>query len=255
MDTIIDAVESLDLTNNTLTNDLNNMVNVGFTLDFPHGPEIETAIATTMIGLGIALVLFGCRLFKAALFALIMTGTTALIYYIGVSQGESSKLMFAIGITLGFFCGLLAIKLWKLALFAVGAFVGLVIFVVAKNLYPGAFVTPAAEYSALILPALILGMVSVYLERWWLLVSTPVLGSFLTIQGIDHFANLDINVFGTLQGTAQCDTDECYGLWSGVAGLALFGMLIQYRYTAGFNHTKVVTVHQKEKYVKQVDSV
>jgi len=99
--------------------------------------------------------------------------------------------------------------------------------------------------------------VSVCMEKYWLLVSTPILGSFLAIQGIDHFANLDINVFGTLQGTAQCSTDECYGLWAGVCGLALAGMLIQYRWTADFNHTKVQTVkvHQKEKYVKQVDSV
>jgi len=231
------------------------MVNGGFSLDFPHGEQVETAIATIMIGLGLALVLFGCRLFKAALFALIMTGTAALIYYIGVSQGQSSRLMFAIGLTLGFFCGLLAIKLWKLALFAVGAFVGLVIFVVAKNMYPGAFVSPVAEYIALILPALILGCISVYMEQWWLLVSTPILGSFLLIQGIDYFADLDINVFGTLKGTAQCSTDECYGLWAGVGTLALFGMLIQYKYTAGFNHTKTVTVHKKEKYIKQVDSV
>lgn len=206
-----------------------------------------------MIALGFALVLFGCRLFKAALFALVMVATTALVYYVGVANGKSTELMFAIGLTLGFFLGLLAIKLWKCALFAVGACVGLVIFVVAKSLYPTAFVSPAAEYSALILPALILGIISVCLERWWLLVSTPILGSFMAMQGIDHFAALDINIFGTLQGTAVCDSDECYGLWSGVAGLALLGMLIQYKYTAGFNHTK--TVYQKEKYVKQVDSV
>jgi len=231
------------------------MVTTGFSLDFPHGAEIETAVAVLMIAVGVGLVLFGCRLFKAALFSLIMIAVTGLTYYIGVANHAEPEVMFAVGIVLGFFCGLLAIKLWKLALFLVGACVGLVVFIVAKNVWPAAFISPIAEYSALLIPCIVLGVISVCLERWWLLVSTPILGSFLAVQGIDHFANLDINIFGTLKGTASCSTDECYGLWGGLAGMALLGMLIQYRWTAGFDHTKTKTVYQKERYIKQVDTV
>jgi len=251
----MDLVNSLtsDITNNTLTNTINNMVNTGFSLDFTGGPEIETALAALMIGVGAALVFFGCRLFKATLFVLIMAGVTALVYYVGVASGEDSKVMFGVGLAVGFFCGMLAIWLWKVALFGVGALVGLVIFIILKNTYPTLFVSPYAEYAALILPMLILGVLSVCMERYWLLVATPILGSFALVQGIDHFANLDINIFGTLKGTAVCDTDECYGLWGGTIALAVVGMLVQYRWTAGFQHDKIV--YKRERYVKQVDEV
>ena len=66
-------------------------------------------------------------------------------------------------------------------------------------------------------------------------------------------------MFGTLAGTAQCSTDECYGLWAAVVGASLLGMLVQYKLTAGFESSSSSSTptkrHQSEKYVKQVDSV
>ena len=206
-----------------------------------------------MLAVGVVLVLFGCRLFKATLFLITLIAVAGLTYFVGVQQGQDQRVMLGVGAVVGVFCGLLAIQLWKVALFLVGALVGVVLFVVLKSVQPQLLVTPAAEYCALLLPSLVLGVFSVCMERYWLLFATPILGSFLTMQGVDHFAQLDINVFGTLSGRDSCNTDECYGLWAAVAGFALLGMLVQYRWTAGFERTTVV--HKKERYVKQVDNV
>jgi hypothetical protein len=214
----------------------------------------SSAISAVMIAVGVLLVLFGCRLFKATLFTLTLIAISGMTYYIGVQQGQDQRVMLGVALGLGLFCGLLAIKLWKVALFLVGALVGFVLFVIIKSMYPGAFVNPAVMYPALLIPSVCLGLFSVCMERYWLLFATPILGSFLLMQGIDHFANLSINVFGTLAGTARCDSDECYGLWAGVVGLSLVGMLVQYKWTAGFESSAGKT-HQKEKYVKQIDSV
>jgi len=230
-----------------------------FSLPFANGPEVEKLIAASLIVLGFALVFLGCRLFKTALFALVFVAVAGLTYFLGVNQGESATVMFAIAMVLGLFCALLSIKLWKLALFAVGFCTGLVVFIVVKSLYGAAVATPGTELAVLLVPGLVLGVVSVLLERYWLLFATPILGSFLFTQGIDHFANLDINVFGTLQGTATCSSDECFGLWAATFGLAILGMIIQYRYTAGFSSwdnskpTSIDTRIAQVKYVKQID--
>ena len=184
------------------------------------------------------LVLFGCRLFKATLFLITLIAVSGFVYFVGTGQGQDQRLMLGVGAALGVFCGLLAIQLWKVALFLVGALVGVVLFVLIKSVQPGLLVTPVAEYAALLLPALVLGVFSVCMERWWLLFATPVLGSFLTMQGVDHYADLEINVFGTLSGRDVCVTNECYGLWAAVAGFALLGMLVQWRWTAGFSHSQ-----------------
>jgi hypothetical protein len=243
------------LTNNTITQTVQSMYDTGFALDFAQGPEVQAALSACMIAVGVLLVLFGCRLFKATLFTIIFIAVSGLVYYVGVQQGQDQRVMLGVGLGLGLFCGLLAIQLWKVALFLVGALVGVVFFVIIKSSFPAAFSTTWVEYCALLIPSLLLGVFSVCMERYWLLFATPILGSFLTMQGIDHFADLDINVFGTLQGTAQCTSDECFGLWAAVVGFAVVGMLVQYKWTAGFDSSRSSTVYKKEKYTKQVDEV
>lgn len=254
----IDSVTNA-LTNNSYAQTINHYVDQfstgDFSLDFAGGPEVEATIAGLMIGVGVLLVLFGCRLFKATLFMLVMIATSGLVYYVGANNGTDTKIMLPVALVLGLFTGMLAIKLWKLALFCVGFAVGLVGFIVAKNLYPAIFTTQAIELTLLLVPSIIMGLISVCLERWWLLFATPILGAFLTVEGVDYFANLDVNVFQTLAGKAQCTSPECYGLWAGTAALAVVGMLIQWRFTAGFDHGSRTTVHKSERYVKQVDSV
>jgi len=159
--------------------------------------------------------------------------------------------VFGLSITVGLFLALLSIRLFKLALFSIGAGVGFVLWIVVRSLYPHFFINNIQLYGALLLPMLVLGIISVYMEQYYLLIATPVLGSFMIAQGVDHFANLDINVFGTLSGQVFCTSDECYSLWAGVAGLALLGMLVQYNYTSNFatSKPKTKTIY-KEKYVQ-----
>ena len=76
------------------------------------------------------------------------------------------------------------------------------------------------------------------------------------MQGVDHFADLDINVFGTLDGTAQCSSEtSATGCGAAVVGASLLGMLVQYKWTAGFESSSPTKRHSSEKYVKQVDTV
>ena len=245
---ISSAVNSVNV-----TGAISQFMNAGYQFNFAHGEEVQHGLSAGMIAVGVVLVLFGCRLFKATLFAITLISVAGFVYFVGTSQGQDQRLMLGLGAALGVFCGLLAIQLWKVALFLVGALVGVVLFVVMKSVNPALFVTPAVEYTALLVPSLILGVFSVCMERYWLLFATPILGSFLTMQGVDHFADLEINVFGTLSGRDVCVTDECYGLWAAVAGFALLGMLVQYKWTAGFESSSVV--HKKERYTKQVDTV
>jgi len=245
-----------NLLENPLAGNISAMAESAFHFDFDHGPQVQAALSAGMIAVGALLLFFGCRLFKATLFALTFIAVSGLVYFVGVQQGQDQRVMLGVGLGLGLFCGLLAIKLWQVALFLAGALVGFVAFVIVKSLYPAAFVNPAIAYPALLIPAVILGVFSVCMERYWLLFATPILGSFLCMQGVDHFASLDINVFGTLAGTAQCSSDECYGLWAAVVGASLLGMLVQYKWTAGFDSSSTPTKrHQSEKYVKQVDTV
>lgn len=223
-----------------------------FSLDFDKGPEVEAAVNGLMIGVGALLVLFGCRLFRATLFALVTIATAGLIYYIGVKNGQEQRVMFPVAACLGVFCGLLSIKLWKLAMFLVGFAVALVGYVVVKSLNPN-LLPPNALLAGMLCLGIVFGVMSVYMERYWLLLTTPILGSFIFAQGVNFFAQLDIDVFGTLAGKSRCTTQECYGLWAGTASFALVGMLIQYRFTAGFDHK--TTTHKKERYVKQLDVV
>jgi len=250
-DQLAAALESSTNPNSTLIQTINSFQNGQFALNFAGGSQVEGLISAVLIAIGALMVFFGCRLFKATLFLFVFVGGSALTFYIGAEEKLDSKFVLAVSILTGLFLALLSLRLFKLALFSVGAGVAFVLWIVAKSLYPNLFASNVQLYAALVVPMIILGIVSIYMEQYYLLVATPLLGSFMLAQGVDHFADLDINVFGTLSGQVYCTSDECYSLWAGVTGLALLGMLVQYNYTSKFatSKPKTKTIY-KEKYVR-----
>jgi len=247
IDTFTDTLQ-----NNTLTNTINGIMTNQYSLNFTYGNDVQAILSVLCLGVGFTLVFFGCRTFKFTLFSLIFTGIAGLIYFVGMSDPTSNqKAVLSIAIVLGFLSGLLAIKLWKAALFGVGAFVAFCLWVTYKSLYPNSelMTDEALQYISLIVPVILLGLFSMWMEQYWLLVATPVVGTFLFFQGLDFFANLDINVYATLAGNETCTTQQCYGIYAGMIGMCVMGMIIQYEFTSSFAKPKGKTRIVREKIV------
>jgi len=255
-DQVASVIDHSSNPNSTFAQTINEITSGNFQLDFAGGAQVENLIAGVLIAVGVLMVFYGCRLFKATLFAFIFIATSALTFYIAMRENVDSKFAFALSILTGIFVALVSLKVFKLTLFAIGAAVGFVIWVAAKSLYPQYFTSEVITYAALLIPMVVLGVISLYMEQYYLLVATPIVGSFMLAQGVDHFAHLEINVFGTLSGDEMCHSDACYATWAGVIGLALLGMVVQYNYTSKFANSKprTKTVY-KEKYVQMPEPV
>jgi hypothetical protein len=242
-----------NLTNNTVTQTMHDIMTKSYTLDFTGGAEIQTAIAIVMLIVGATLVYFGCRVFKFTLFALIFTGVAGVVYFSGMSDPTANqKVVFGVAIATGFVCGLLAIKLWRLALFAVGAFVGFVLWLTYKSLYPESAIMgdEIVAYAALAIMMTVLGVFSVWMEQYWLLVATPVLGTFMFFQGLNKFTSWGINAFATLNGDETCTSQQCFAIYAGMVTMCVSGMLVQYEVTSKFAASKPkritkTVVHEK----------
>lgn len=129
---------------------------------------------------------------------------------------------------MGLMIGALAIKVWKLALFCIGAGAGFCLWITFKALFPDVLETDAELYGVLAGICIILGLVALKLEKVWLIVGTPIVGAFMFIQGIDHFISEDFNVWDILvQQKAGCGTDECYAVYGLFFGASILGFLVQ----------------------------
>jgi hypothetical protein len=136
---------------------------------------------------------------------------------------------------LGLILGALAIKVWKLSLFVLGAGCGFIIWTVFKALFPDVLNTDALAYGVLVGICLVMGLVAVKMEKVWLLLGTPLVGTFLFIQGVDYFLTPHLNVFQLLDSAnGGCSFTSCYILYSAVIGGSLVGLFVQYRYTSEY---------------------
>jgi len=80
-----------------------------------------------------------------------------------------------------------------------------------------------------------MGIIALKMEKIWLLLGTPLVGTFLFIQGVDYWVVPPMNVFQILD-TSQggCTLAGCYVLYSAVLGGTLLGLFVQYRYTSEY---------------------
>jgi hypothetical protein len=84
---------------------------------------------------------------------------------------------------IGFICGAIIVKIWSLSLFCLGALVGFVTWIAIKSIFPELLHNELILYSCLAIPSIIFGFIALRMERLWLLIATPIIGSFFSLQG------------------------------------------------------------------------
>lgn len=207
-----------------------------FHLNFEYGSQITTAIAIVAMVVGLTLVFLGVRLCRPLLFAfswLFLGGCVFLISML--ASHHDSTVSFIVGVSVGLVLAAIVVKVYKLALFVVVGLVGVVLWVLFETLFPSVLSTPVAKYVVLGIATLLCGLLGVWLEKTALLVATPVIGSFLFLQGLDHFIHQNLNAFVlmTSEGQRQCEgRAACFGLYAALVTLAVIGIFVQWRYTS-----------------------
>ena len=150
---------------------------------------------------------------------------------------------FLCGLFIGGALALVVLRVWKASLAIIGALAGLVSgIMLASFMGPSAFLSDAGRGIFLGLCSFIGGALAVRGEKKALLLCTPLLGSFLVLQGFDHFLpGMHMSAWDLLseRGQAQCSTSagaaRCVGIYFAVAAMTVAGVFVQWRWTAGLS--------------------
>jgi len=205
-----------------------------FSLGFAGGLALGLILAIGAMGLGLVLAFFGCRLFKYTLFIIAFLFGAALGFFIVLKLGGSAEAGLIAAAILGLILGAIAVKVWKASLFVLGAGCGFILWTVFKALFPNVLNTQVLLYGVLAAVCIILGLIAVKMEKIWLLFGTPLVGTFLFIQGVDYFLSPHLDVFQLLDTSNGCTFASCYVLYSAVFGGSVLGLFVQYRYTSEY---------------------
>lgn len=207
-----------------------------FALDFYGGNGLEYTLSVVLIAWGCVLVVLGVRLFKISIFVLTWIVVGGITYYIAMlaSEGDAKK-SFIAGMIVGLAFGFLAVRLAVLGLMIAGAFAAFLVWEVFVSLFPGA-VANAGSYTILAIVVCAGAIVAWWMQRWVLLLTTPVIGAFFLSQGLSkylHDEKWGINVFEVMHNDASCTDSDCRGFVAGFAAVAATGFLIQWYWTSG----------------------
>lgn len=209
---------------------------MSFQLSFTYGHELERVLGISAILLGMTLIFLGVKLFKPLLFALSWFIFGGIIFFVTMLISHDSLASFLSGTIIGFILAVIIIRIWRLALFVVGGLLGFVLWIIFQSLFPNAISTTATKYVVLAVTSLVCGIIGMRMEKWALLISTPILGGFLFLQGLDSFLDAGLNAFVLLtkSGQHRCTSNgvACFGLYAALVTLAAIGMVLQYRWTA-----------------------
>lgn len=179
-----------------------------FSLDFAGGVQLGVVIAIGAIVFGTLFLFWGSRLFKITLFVSAFVFGAALGYFIVMQiEPTASQAALITGGILGLILGCLAVKVWKFSIFLLGAGCGVIIWLTFKALFPDVLDTEFKMYGVLAGLVILLGLIAIKMEKVWLILGTPLIGSFLLIQGVDHFVpEVHFNIFQLLNFQA-CPVD------------------------------------------------
>jgi hypothetical protein len=208
-------------------------------------------VGIAFIIVGIFFTFFGFRFFRPVLFfaGFALFGIIAYIGEINISpldpNGDDIKriVYLVIIVVVGLVGGILFAIFWRLGLWAVGLVGGFFLAMFVLTLVPNGIV-PENIFRALfiVVIALICSFLVFKFERPTVIISTSVIGAFLTILGVDFFARTQfasaMSMF--LSGKNGYSPDaRTYGMLAGVAVLAALGMVVQFRFFKGlFNKDK-----------------
>jgi len=236
-----------------------NISNITLPCDFSvdvGGELFSLILSISLIVMGLFFLLVGSRYFKSTLFGFsFVFGAGLGFYVVSLVSDCNTQVGLIVAVIMGIIIGSLTVKLWKVALFVMGAGVGFVLWTTFKALAAHLLSTDYIMYGSLAAACLGLGLIALKMEKLWLLVGTPIVGAFLCTQGVDNFVDHDLNVFkilNTVQGTgAGCALTVCYVLYSCVLGLSLIGIFIQYRYTSEFAEERREREAEEEDYEEE----
>ena len=141
------------------------------------------------------------------------------------------------GLAVGLVGALVGLKVLRASLALVGALAGFVLWLVFQSLFPSVLDTDLSRFMMLTLVVLSAGFLAVKAQKPALLVCTPLLGSFLLLQGIDHFAAAGLGAFRLLtsEGKRACEgRGACFGLYAALLVVTIAGIVIQWKWTANF---------------------
>ncbi|RHY25430.1 hypothetical protein DYB32_008315 [Aphanomyces invadans] len=226
--------------NSTFDNQINKILHWDGTREsLGIGPDVIAGLA---IAAGFTAVFFGYRLIRPAVF-LAGFAIGSIVCFIASERIFREKtyvetacwIAFALG---GFILGLLVVWLYKVGIFLVGAFAGLLL---ATQLHTsfGYAIYPSDPQVVLIIFlvvfGLICGIVAVKIERPFLIVATAWAGAVTGVWGIGFFAGhypntANLKEHADAKGDWHVNVpDEWWGYLAGSIVLALLGMYVQFR--------------------------
>lgn len=226
-----------------------------YKLDFAGGVAVETLVAVLALLVGTVLVLFGSRYFKITLFSTSFIFGASLTFFTAMAamQLESSYSL-AIAFVAGVILGIIATKLWKFSLFILGAGVGLTIYLFFKAFAPSVLAEEWMYYIVMVLCCFVFGGIAIKMEKFALIVFTPMIGSLMIVQGVNHFIEENLSVFRVLEFSDSatmpnpCSLAACQVLYGCLFGISIFGMVIQYRFTSEY----AVQMREDRMYEKEM---
>jgi hypothetical protein len=140
-------------------------------------------------------------------------------------------------LAVGIVCGFLSNCLWKLGLFAIGAYGGLALALFILSWSSGTVIPNDAGRTVFVVVFCIVGgVLAIMLEHHVVIVSTAVGGSYAMCFGIDCFAKTGFNqaTLAVLSGHTtqfQITNNGMYGLLVSMAVLSLIGIAVQEKLT------------------------
>lgn len=196
--------------------------------------------AVLAIGIGSIFLLFGIKVFRAAV-GLAGFGAFGFGAYILVGQAYGTlgitpppKDLVRLGISLGagILGGFVSIWLWKVALLSFGVLggLGLAVYILSWK-SNGLLQKPTHRTILMTILGVAGAFASFFLENALIIITTAIVGSIGLFSGIDVFAKTGFNdAFAALiknKGTFALN-DKSYGMLAACGGTAILGGLIQY---------------------------
>jgi len=191
----------------------------------------------------------GYRLFKYTLFAIgaLFGGVVAFYVIYNFLDNEDHVFYISLGVAavVGIICGVLVVIFYYIGIFLAGAALGGIATWFLLSIIHVDYLQEHRWIPILILVAVavIFGIISLFVHKWFLIFSTPVIGGLLVTVAIDYFLELGRMMqyaFNVLRHVP--DKPDCWYSWAmlGVLGVIIItGILIQLFVTARkYDHKK-----------------
>lgn len=173
---------------------------------------------------------------------LLFIGILASIAYIimshmaqnGQIENHRDTIFIIVLLVVGIIGGLLAMFLWKVGLFFLGAIGGGYLALLILSLgTSGVIHSEAGRYVFIALMAIAGGIAALFLQRHVVIISTSIVGSLSFFFGVDVFAKTGLAYYvdEIVSGVSvpSGGNGKIYGMLAGVIILALIGIVHQYR--------------------------